>query len=276
MDAASGVGRLEDLKLYAMRNLILAAFFATQLLSTSESKAQNFLKKLKQTAEQVIDKKPASSPTPTPTNTDNVNGSEAANRGRAVNKGGGGLTSSTAPDVAQQIVDAEQAYTAAKFSEARFAVQQALLGVELQLGKQILKSLPLTVSGLPGDTTQDKVVSTSWGWSNLTIGRTYSKGDKEFTVNIGNNPIHAGFANAYFSGMYSQSVSDKQNVKQVKVKGHKAVVKYDDNEGYTLLIPLGQSAMIAFNGINFSSEQEVMTAVNAFDIDGIKKLLGEQ
>jgi len=34
--------------------------------------------------------------------------------------------------------------------------------------------------------------------------------------------------------------------------------------------------MITFQGINFATEQDIMSAVNTFDIEGIKKMLGEK
>ena len=78
--------------------------------------------------------------------------------------------------------------------------------------------------------------------------------------------------------MYAQTNSDgkNQNVKQTKVKSYKAVITYDDSKGYTLLVPLGQSSLIVWECVNFATEQDVMNAANAFDIDGIKKMLGEQ
>jgi hypothetical protein len=68
----------------------------------------------------------------------------------------------------------------------------------------------------------------------------------------------------------------KQNFKQVRVKGNKAVIQYEDSKGYTLIVSLGQSSMIVWECINFANEQEVMNTANTFDIDGIKKMLGEQ
>ena len=122
-------------------------------------------------------------------------------------------------------------------------------------------------------------MSTQWGWNNLTIQSVYKKDDQEMTVTIGNNSVYSGFVDLYFNNsMYTQTNSDgnKQNVKQTKVKSYKAVISYDDSKGYTLLVPLGQSSLIVWECINFASEQDVMNAANAFDIDGIKKMLGEQ
>jgi len=70
--------------------------------------------------------------------------------------------------------------------------------------------------------------------------------------------------------------NNKQNFKQIKVKGNKAIIQYEDSTGYTLIVSLGQSSMIVWECINFANEQEVMNTANSFDIDGIKKMLGEK
>lgn len=76
--------------------------------------------------------------------------------------------------------------------------------------------------------------------------------------------------------MQTSSNGNNPNVKQTKVKGNKAVISYDDSKGYSLLVPLGQSSLIVWECVNFADETSVMNAANAFDIDGIKKMLGEQ
>ena len=73
------------------------------------------------------------------------------------------------------------------------------MSIELQIGKEVLKSLPATVSGLQKDTTQNKVMSTQWGWNNLTIQSVYKKADQQLTVTIGNNGVYSGFVDLYFN-----------------------------------------------------------------------------
>ncbi len=151
------------------------------------------------------------------------------------------------------------------------------MSVELQIGKQVLQSLPQTVNGLQKDTMQNKVMSTSWGWNNLTIQSVYKKADQQMTVTIGNNSFYSGFVNLYFNnaGMQTSNNGNNTNVKQTRVKGNKAVISYDDSKGYSLLVPLGQASLIVWECVNFPDEASVMNAANAFDIDGIKKMLGE-
>lgn len=241
--------------------------------------AQNPLKKLKSKINEAADKamgKEIQKETGLPTG-DNNSGSTSSD-GKPVNKGGGGLTNTEPPDVKAQMAEAATAHKAAQYSDARYSLSQALMGVEIQLGREILKSLPKTAAGLPADTLQDKVMSTQWGLSNLSIQRVYKdKADKQMTMVIGNAGIYSGLAQVYFAntGMIEAS-GQQQNFKQVRVKGNKGVIQYDDSKGYTLIITMGQTSGIVWECINFATEKEVMDAVNSFDIDGIKKMLGEQ
>ena len=204
------------------------------------------------------------------------NGGEEGGNGNPSNKGGAGLIS-TPPDVKQNLADAEVAYKKNSYGEARYSVQQAMLGVELEIGNKILKSLPESVSGLFKEVESDKVTSTGWGWAGLTITREYSdKKDKQFTATIANNSVMMMGVNAYLSGGYAQQTSGQQNWKQTKVKGYRAVIEYNEGSGYKLTVPIGQSSVIVFEGINFATEPDMMKAAEMFNIDAIKKELGEQ
>jgi len=231
------------------------------------------LKKIKDKVNQVANKTSGNNDNSQTSQTDNT----ASNNGKPTNKGGAGLKNTPPPDVNQQMADAEKAYDASKYSDARYSIQQALMGVEIQLGRELLQSLPAEVNGLPKDTTQDKVVSTQWGWANMTIQRVYYDGkEKQLTTTIGNNGLYAGLVNVYFNNAYVQADANQQNVKQTKVKDYKALISYDESKGYTLIVPIGQSSMIVWECVNFADENEVMNAAAKFDIDGIKKKLGEQ
>jgi hypothetical protein len=231
------------------------------------------LKKLKQKINNAVGTNSSSNSNTNPESNNNNSSS-----GTPTNKTGGGLTNTTPPDVNQQIADAEKSQAAGDYSDARYSIQQALVGIELQIGKQVLQSLPESVSGLQKDTMQNKVMSTQWGWNNLSIQSVYKKDDKQMTITIGNNVAYSGFVNMYFNSAYAQTSNngDNKNVKQTKLKSYKALITYDDSKGYTLMVPLGQSSLIVWECVNFATEQDVMNAAGTFDIDGIKKMLGEQ
>ena len=245
----------------------------TCILVLAGSSQAQLLKKLKDKVNSAIT---GTTPSSSTNSSDNSSGNSS---GTPRNHSGGGLTNTAPPDVKEQIADAEKEQAAGNYSEARYSVQQALMSIELQIGKQIIQSLPAAVTGLAKDTLQNKVMSTQWGWSNLTIQSTYKKGDQQMTVTIGNNALYSGIVNAYFgSAMYAQTSNngDNTNIKQTKVKGNKAVISYDESSGYSLIVPLGQTSVIAWECVNFKDEASVMAAANTFDIDGIKKMLGEK
>ncbi len=259
--------------------LYLNCFFIVFMVSNTAS-SQGFLKKLKDKVNKTVDKaignevgKKVGVPPETGSGNDNTSSS-----GRPANKGGGGLGNTAPPDVKSEMAEAVTAHAAKNYNDARYSLQQALVGVEIQLGRQILKSLPVSVGALNADTLQDVVMSTQWGWSNLSIHRLWkNKTDKQLTTTIGNAGIYAGLATIYFSNAgIMEANGSKQNFKRVRVKGNKAIIQYEDSKGYTLIVSLGQSSMIAWECINFANEQEVMAAANTFDIDKIKKMLGEQ
>ncbi|HEY3402810.1 MAG TPA: hypothetical protein VGK59_05440 [Ohtaekwangia sp.] len=203
-------------------------------------------------------------------------GSSSSGSGNPTNKGGGGLVT-TPPDVKANLTDAETAFKSNSYGDARYAVQQAMLGVEMEIGNKVLKSLPETVSSLPYQKESDQVTSTGWGWAGLTIQREYLKEDKQLRTMIANNSAWMSAVNMYLAnGGYSQTTGGEQNWKQTKVKGHRAVIEYNESSGYKLSVPLGQTSLIVWEAVNFASEQEVMTAANAFDIDGLIKTLGEK
>lgn len=267
------------MKMKVLLACLIVVMFAFQ------ANAQGFVNKLKQKADQAASKalekkakeKIGITDDPAPESSDQQqSGNSSDTRNRPSNKGGGGLVS-TPPDVKQNLADAETSYKAGSYGEARYAVQQAMLGVEMEIGKKVLEMLPVTLNGLDKVAEADQVTSSGYGWAGLTIHRQYLKDDKEFTATVANNSAWMSAVNMYMAnGGYSQTTNGEQNWKQTKVKGHKAIIEYDESSGYKLSVPLGQTSLIVWEGVNFASEQEMMSAANSFDIDGIKKMLGEK
>ena len=259
--------------------ILMCCVLAT-LLATNTN-AQGLLKKMKsaadRAADKIIDKKVDEAIDGPNGHSNNGTASNGSSRsGKPGNKGGGGLIT-TPPNVAENLTAAETAFKGRNYGDARYAVQQAMLGVELEIGQKILKSLPATVVGLDKDSAADQVTSTGWGWAGLTIHREYGKNDKQFKVTVANNSVWMNAINLYFSNAgYAQTTGGQQNWKQIKVKGNRAVIEYDESSGYKVSVPLGQTSLLVYEGINFASEADMMTAVNTIDIDMIKKNLGEK
>ena len=261
-----------------MKKLIFCASVCMALCLVQIQGHAQFLKKLKDKVNQALDKK-ASDAAGVPANNTEAGTPAGANPGDPANKGGGGLKNTPPPDVNQSINDAEKSSGAADYSNARYSLQQAMIGVEIQLGRQLLQSLPPTVDGLNKDTTKNLVSSAQYGWSNLTIMTAYTDGkDKQMRIVIGNSPAYSSMVSMYFNNaaLIQSSSNNNQNIKQTRLKGNQALIQYENSKGYTLYMQMGQSSMIIWECVNFTSEDEVMNAAATFDIDGIKKMMGEQ
>lgn len=246
-------------------------------LATPAAAQGKFLKKVSNKVNNVLNTANGSSPAPTGgTGVGELPNSAPASHGRPTNKGGQGLIA-TPPDVTANLATSETAFSSKNYGEARYALQQAMLGVELQIGQSILKALPEEIAGLPKQAQEDQVASTGWGWAGLTINRDYQKGDKALSINITNNAVWMQAINMYLtSGMMNQSTGGQQNWKQTRLKNNRAVLEYEESTGFKLSVPLGQSTLFLVEGVNFATEQEFMKAAETVDIDKIKDLLNEK
>ena len=203
-------------------------------------------------------------------------GSSSTSPGGPRNKAGAGLIS-TPPDVKENLNAAESALKATSYADARQALQQAILGVEMEIGQNLLNSMPETILDLPKQTEKDQVLSSGGGFTGLTIHREYLKEDKQLSMTIANNAIMMNAINMFLNnGVFATNSSNEQNWKQTRLKGNKAIIEYDQSLGYKLSVPIGQSTLLVFEGINFATEQEMMQAAEQFNIDSIKKTLGEK
>jgi hypothetical protein len=244
------------------------------LISVHPVQSQGILKKLKnKTEDKVIDNLFGDDKSQESGNPDQ--GGNNSTYGSASNTRGGGLNTST-PDVNANIDDAHKAYDDKKYSDARYAVRQAILGIELEIGKNILNDLPEAIHGLPAVKEEDNVASSGIGFIGMVISRVYREGDMEFRVHIGNDAAMLSAANAYLaSGAYGTSSSD-QNYKSVKFQDQRAVIEYDEYSGYSLSVPFGQSSVLVTEGVNFSNEDDFMSASNEIELSNIKNQLGEK
>lgn len=248
--------------------LTIALVFA--LFALVPAKAQ-LLKKLKEKVNQATDQIiPGNN-----SGTGNTGSTSGNSSGKPQNKTGAGLIS-TPPDIESNLTSSETAFKANKYSESRFALQQAILGVELRIGQEILKLMPDEVNGLPKVPEKDKVASSGWGWNGLMINREYQKGDKYLGVAVQDFSYLGPMWGMYFNGGMTQQENNEQKMKNIMVKGNKGVISYDANKGYTVVVMLTQGSALAWEGVNYASEQEMLDAVNKFDIDKIKGLLGEK
>jgi len=254
-------------RLFILSGTLLILFFMTG----QQVYSQGVLRKLKDKTEDKIVEEIFGKEKETETETNTESTGQGSTSSTVSNKGGAGL-SNTGPDVKQSINDAETAFKNKEFSDARFSVRQALLGIEIEMGKKVLEGLPNTVNGLNKVDEEDRVTSASIGFVGLIIERVYRNDDKELRFTVGNDAALLAPVNM---GAYVASTDD-QNQKQVKFKGYNGVLEYNEGSGYKLSVPFGQSSVMIVEGVNYADEKEIMSSAEEFDIEKIKKELGEQ
>ncbi|MDZ7608065.1 MAG: hypothetical protein U5K79_21370 [Cyclobacteriaceae bacterium] len=254
------------------RSYIVVLFL---LVISFSGKSQSLLNKLKRQTEDKLIEKTVDAVFGEDGNSGTTNNPSSPNTSGTTNTKGSGLIIEP-PDVVKNIGEAETAFGTKNYSSAKYALRQAMVGIEMEIGESILKSLPTSVDGLQMDPDADKVTSMSYGFVGLTMERQYTGKDKELQITIGNNSALLGAVNMMISGGAYASSSAGQNYKQTTFKGYRSIIQYDESSGYTLSVPFGQSSIMVVNGINYESEPAIMSAAENFDVEKIKSQLGEK
>jgi hypothetical protein len=178
------------------------------------------------------------------------------------------------PDVRQHLSNSRPYVDAKNYSSARFEIQQALVGVELQLGQKVLDDMPKEVNGMNYNPEEDELASQGAGFIGLAIGREYSGKDRTLHAAIVNNSIMLNMYNSYLSS--SNYATADGEYKAVNVQGQRGAIKFDGDNTYELGVPMGQNTLFMLNCTNFADENEVIAAANKFNLEQMKTTLGEQ
>lgn len=262
---------------------IISLLFLLSLFLSYQGFSQNFLKKVQSKAEdQAVkkifkeDSKKDKSTYSTNNQSDSIAQKGSASRRKSVQNTEGEGLSKTAPDVNNSIKSAKTAYDAKNYADARYSVRQAIQGVELEIGQNILKSLPDKADGLPKDEQEDVVNNTGVGFAGLTIQRVYHTDNKELTVSIMNDAVMLMGINMYLDNPGYASNESSNNAKQVQYNEYKGILQFEQSSGYTLSVPFGQNSLFVVKGVNYKNENDLMTAAKLFDLEKIKTELGEK
>lgn len=176
-----------------------------------------------------------------------------------------------AQDVMAKFQEAEKAYAASRLDDARFALQEAINGINQEIGKETLKTLPKILGGLPADEKQDNV-SGAAGFAGVSITRVYRNETKSARVEIlGDSPLLANL-NAILALPAIMGGSDP-NQKRVKVGGYKGLLQKEQDEviSYNLQVPINQ-ILLTLHVTGIPDENAVMNMANALPLDQIVKI----
>ena len=244
------------------KNLFFTIVFSAMVaIFCQPLQAQGILKKIKQKTEDKVVNELFGEDDKGSSSSENPNSGNSSDKSSSVSNTKGGGLNSSAPDVKENINDAEKAFEKEEYSDARYAVRQAILGIELEIGKNILNDLPDEIAGLPAIKEEDNVTSSGIGFVGMIISRVYRSKDMELRITIGNDAAMLSAANAYLaSGAYGSS--SEQDYKTLKFQDERGVITWDEYSGYSLSVPFGQSSVFVAEGVNFENEDDFMAAAN--------------
>lgn len=180
----------------------------------------------------------------------------------------------TETDVPQHLADARSALAEPDYSSTRHELQQAILGIELRIGHQILTSLPTSIMGMEVLEDRDQVHTSGVNFTGLTISRSYDSRDMAMNIGIANNSTLMGI---YTNALRTGYGSDEESYKSVRLQGEDGALYFDEGSGnYELGIPLGNNTIVVMTFEGFETEAQVMSAANEVDLVMIKEKLNEQ
>lgn len=177
-----------------------------------------------------------------------------------------------AQDVNQQLNDAQKAYQSGKLEEARFALQEALQGVNQAIGRDILEMLPKNLEGMSIVEGSDNVTSANVGFAGLFVSRRYESEATSASVEIMSDSPLVAAVNTFLS-LPAIMVSDP-NQKRVRVDGYRGMQtrnEYEGNVTYEIQIPVG-SSLFSFNVSGIDDEQKVNGMLNSLQVGKIAKI----
>lgn len=245
--------------------LLLSTTMYSQSLRSIRNRLQNEL--IDKAVDEVFDDNDKS---------DSDNQNSNANSDRPEQKDDGSGLDNSLADVPEALTQASSEFNAKEYRDARASLRKALNTLEMNIGQEIIASLPKNVGDLPVKEDADQVSTSSSTWTGLTIHREYKKNDSWAAITIYNGSL-SGLANAAIgSGYYTRSTNESTTEKEVRINGYDAVISFNENQGYAVKISLGQNTIAMVEGVNVGSETKMMAIAESFDYAAIQKSLGEQ
>ncbi|MHC2992853.1 hypothetical protein OB13_15140 [Pontibacter sp. HJ8] len=183
-------------------------------------------------------------------------------------------TAANSQDFSKSMKEAQTAYASGDLSNSRFAMEQMLRNLDMEIGKEILKLLPAKMEDRTANVKDDNVTGSGGGMGmGLYVHRTYGSEAKMTTLDIINNSPLINSLQAMLSIPFIANSGDGTQ-KVVKVQGYKAVLNKVEGEGtktgYELQIPL-QNTLLTLRADD-TQEDTILKMVNSLPLEKIAQM----
>jgi hypothetical protein len=176
-------------------------------------------------------------------------------------------------DFSKNIASARSSYSAGKLEDARFAMQQMLNDLDMEIGKEILKMLPSKMGASNVNAGNDNVTANT-GITGVTVHRDYGAQMKMVTLDMMSNSPLVASINAILSIPFMGNSGDGTQ-KVIKVNGYKGTLQKNVDEttkktDYTLQIPIG-STLVTLTAPD-TTEEQITSMANTLPLADIAKM----
>jgi hypothetical protein len=184
-------------------------------------------------------------------------------------------TTAYSQDFDKNLASAKSSYGSGDLDNARFAMEQMLRDLDIQIGKEILKLLPVQVGSLKSDEKKDNLTGGAGYAGGLYVQRYYGADPKEAQLEIINNSPLINSLNAILTTPILGGMMRDENQKQVKIQGYKSLLtKSVDSQtaktNYELQIPMNNTLVTL--KIDDSNEADITAAANSIPLTKIAQI----
>lgn len=172
------------------------------------------------------------------------------------------------------LATAKAEYAKGNLEASRFAMQQLMTELDIQIGKEVLTMLPAKMDALNANTKNDNVTANS-GLAGCLIHRDYGTQEKEARIEIMSNSPLVASLNAILAIPFMGNSGDGTQ-KVVKIGGYKSILQKSVDsetnvENYTLQIPMNSTLLTLY--ADKSNEAEILKWANTIPVDKIAKMV---
>ena len=180
-----------------------------------------------------------------------------------------------AQDFDKNLASARTAYGAGKLEDARFAMEQMLRDLDIAIGKEIVKMLPVKLGTLDYIAKADNVTGGSGSITGLFVHREYGMQPKSGSVEIMKNSPMISSLSAMLSNPIMGGMMRDENQKMVKIQGYKSILNKVVNTetgktNYELQIPMNNTLVTL--KMDDSNEGEITAAANGIPLAKIVQM----
>ena len=185
------------------------------------------------------------------------------------------MTGICAQDFDKNIATAKSSYSSGDLENARFAMEQLMRDLDIEIGKEILKLLPVKAGALNVNQKDDNVTGGGGTMTGLFVHRSFGAIPKSASIEIINNSPLINSVQSILTMPLIGGMMRDENQKVIKVQGYKSLLQKNvDSEtnktDYELQIPFNNTLLTV--KMDDTTEAEITGIANAIPIPKIAQI----